>query len=128
MTTQEIKALVAAKIAGQGNQVDLGNALSDIFDSLCDLIDAGGQGGTAEPLIIEGVYDGDSGTFVPNPGQPRFAEAISAINSGKQVYLSGVWEPTEPESIANLLVIGTDTGGLYVYDPVNSRVVLMYDE
>lgn len=43
MTTQEIKALVAAKIAGQGNQVDLGNALSDIFGSLCDLIDAAQQ-------------------------------------------------------------------------------------
>lgn len=26
MTTQEIKDLVAAKIAGQGNQIDLGNA------------------------------------------------------------------------------------------------------
>lgn len=43
MTTQEIKDLVAAKIAGQGNQVDLGNALSDIINSLCDLIDAGGK-------------------------------------------------------------------------------------
>lgn len=40
MTTQEIKALVAAKIAGQGNQIDLGNALPEIIDALCDAVDS----------------------------------------------------------------------------------------
>lgn len=39
MTTTEIKALVAAKIAGQGTMLDVGNALPSVINSLCDLVD-----------------------------------------------------------------------------------------
>lgn len=127
MTTQEIKALVAAKIAGQGNQVDLGNALSDIFGSLCDLIDAGGQGGAAEPLIIEGAYDTDLEAFVPNQGQPSFADAVEAINSGRQVFLRFNWDASEPEAIANYLVTVAREGVLAVWDFLNDRIVSMYE-
>lgn len=38
MTKQEIKDLVAAKLVGQGNQVDLGSALPAILDGIIDLI------------------------------------------------------------------------------------------
>lgn len=40
MTKQEIKDLIAAKIAGQGNQVDIGNALADVLNALADNVDA----------------------------------------------------------------------------------------
>lgn len=36
MTKQEIKDLVAAKIAGQGNQIDLGGALPQVIDAILD--------------------------------------------------------------------------------------------
>lgn len=38
MTKEEIKALVAAKIAGQGTMVDAGSALPTIIDAIVDLI------------------------------------------------------------------------------------------
>lgn len=44
MTKQQIKDLVAAKIAGQGNQVDAGGALSSILDAIVDAIPEGGGG------------------------------------------------------------------------------------
>ena len=43
MTKQEIKDLIAAKIAGQGNQVDIGNALADVLNALADNVDAAQQ-------------------------------------------------------------------------------------
>lgn len=85
MTTQEIKALVAAKIAGQGNQVDLGNALSGIINSLCDALDA-------KPgiLIVKGtVTSPEDGTFEPNAGQPSLQEVVSFFTTGGIVYLEG---------------------------------------
>lgn len=52
MTTAEIKALVAAKVAGQGTMLDVGNALPAILNALCDLIDtAEGKITTAEGKI-----------------------------------------------------------------------------
>lgn len=38
MTKQEIKALVASKIEGQGNQVDLGGVLSAVIGEIVDLL------------------------------------------------------------------------------------------
>lgn len=40
MTKQEIKDLIAAKIAGQGNQVDSGGALAEILDGIIDAMPA----------------------------------------------------------------------------------------
>lgn len=53
MTKDEIKALVAAKIAGQGSMVDVGGGLPTILNEIIDLIPEGGGGGF-EPLVIEG--------------------------------------------------------------------------
>lgn len=39
MTTQEIKDLIATKIAGQGNQVDSGGKLADILNAICENIE-----------------------------------------------------------------------------------------
>jgi hypothetical protein len=38
MTKDEIKALIAAKIDGQGNQVDIGGALAQVLNAIIDLI------------------------------------------------------------------------------------------
>lgn len=44
MTKQEIKDLVAAKIAGQGTQVDLGGVLPTVLSEIIDMIPEGGGG------------------------------------------------------------------------------------
>lgn len=41
LTKQEIKDLVEEKLRGQGNQVDLGNVIPDIIDSIVDMIPTG---------------------------------------------------------------------------------------
>ena len=56
MTKEQIKDLVAAKIAGQGSMVDVGGGLPTIFNEIIDLIPEGGGGGF-EPLVIEGRVD-----------------------------------------------------------------------
>lgn len=38
MTKEEMKALVSTKIAGQGNQVDLGNALPELLNAIIDAL------------------------------------------------------------------------------------------
>lgn len=41
MTKEEIKALVSAKIAGQGSMVDIGGALPEIINAIVDAIPEG---------------------------------------------------------------------------------------
>lgn len=43
MTKDELKSLIAAKIAGQGTQVDLGNALPTILNEIVDQLGGGGE-------------------------------------------------------------------------------------
>lgn len=52
MTKQEIKDLVALKIAVQGSAVDAGSALPQILDAIVDAIDEGGGGGSSDPVAI----------------------------------------------------------------------------
>ena len=40
MTTDEIRALIAKKISGQGSAIDVGNGLEPILNALCDALDA----------------------------------------------------------------------------------------
>ena len=40
MTTDEIRALIAQKIAGQGSAVDVGGGLPTILNAICDALDA----------------------------------------------------------------------------------------
>lgn len=54
MTTQEIKDLIASKIAGQGSMVDIGGALPTI---LKEIVDAIGEGGGGAPLEIPCTFD-----------------------------------------------------------------------
>lgn len=50
MTKQEIKDLVAAKLVGQGNQVDLGSALPAILNGIIDLIQ---EPAPSEVLVVK---------------------------------------------------------------------------
>lgn len=46
MTVQEIKDLIASKMAGQGSAVDAGSALPEILNGIVDAIGQGGGGGS----------------------------------------------------------------------------------
>ena len=48
MTKDEIKALIAAKIAGQGTNVDAGSVLPTILNGIIDLIPSGNGGGIVD--------------------------------------------------------------------------------
>lgn len=85
MTKDEIKALVAAKIAGQGSAIDAASVLPTILDAIVDAIPEGGGGN--EALIIEGTVDGEL-NFTPNEGQPTIEEAKAAISQGRDVIIT----------------------------------------
>lgn len=55
MTKEEIKALISAKIAGQGNQVDSGGALDEILNAIVDAIPSGG--GSGAPVLKMTIDD-----------------------------------------------------------------------
>lgn len=50
MTRQEVRALIDAKIKGQGTNVDAGSVLPAILNGILDLIDSGGGGGTSDAV------------------------------------------------------------------------------
>lgn len=54
MKKDQIKSLISAKIAGQGNQVDSGGALDEILDAIVDAIpEGGGSGAPVLKMTIE---------------------------------------------------------------------------
>lgn len=82
MTKQEIKDLVAAKIAGQGSQVDIGGALADILSGIVDAIP---EGGGDNPIILEGQND-DSIMYLSNSPY-TVAEICQLVLQGKKVFV-----------------------------------------
>lgn len=57
MDAQEIKDLIASKIAGQGNQVDPGGKLAEILNALVDMASQGGGGDYILTLPNEYSFD-----------------------------------------------------------------------
>lgn len=72
MTKDEIKALIDAKITGQGTQVDVGGALPQILKEIIDNSGSGGGGGGDTPGETHDVTYAElaalksAGTLVPN--------------------------------------------------------------
>lgn len=82
MTKEEIKTAIAKGIAGQGTNVDGGGYLPKILDAIVDAIP---EGGGNEPLVVEGTVD--VGEFTPNEGEAGLAEAITAFEQGRPVFI-----------------------------------------
>ena len=88
MTPEQIKALISEKIAGQGNQVDIGGALPEILAGIVGLIPEGGEDG---PIVVTGsITEADTGlyNFTPADGQPSLDDVKAAFLSGRVVVLS----------------------------------------
>ena len=79
MTKDEIKSLVAAKIAGQGSMVDVGGGLPTILNEIIDLIPEGGGG---ESLNIELIAAEDAGYYNIASGE--------TIEDVRSAFLSGI--------------------------------------
>lgn len=79
-----MKALVAAKIAGQGTNIDGGGALSDLLNAIVDAIPEGGGG---ESLIVNGTVN--SSQFQITSGVST-REILDAFKAGRTVVLHGV--------------------------------------
>lgn len=95
MNAEEIKALIAAKIDGQGNQVDIGNALPEILNEIVDAIGEGGGDSVSKitvdakitelpPDVVASVKVGDI-LFAKKSGV-----AIVSFTSEKRVIFSTI--------------------------------------
>lgn len=86
MTKEEIKALIAEKISGQGTAVDVGGALALILNELAD---AGG--GSAEIPVSELEYNDEDSIYVYKSGKTH-AEAMEILTSFGLLYIKAVSE------------------------------------
>lgn len=86
MTKDEIKSLVAAKIAGQGSMVDVGGGLPTILNEIIDLIPEGGGGGF-EPLVVESTDIVPLGTTEFTISADDFNAAKERTQQGLPTYL-----------------------------------------
>lgn len=88
MTKEEIKALIATAIAGQGTNVDGGGQLPNILNAIVDAIP---EGGGSEPLIYDGeiLYnDVDFNRTVGIIGNSDFIMLKEAFLSGRPVMIN----------------------------------------
>lgn len=72
MTKEEIKALINAKITGQGNEIDAGSVLPSILGAIIDLAGEGGGGGGG----------GDDPDIPTVTEEVTYAELVELRNSG----------------------------------------------
>ena len=98
MTTQEIKDLIASKIAGQGSMVDIGGALPNILDEIIDAV------GKTAPLRIAIASSGG----VPAPTASQKAQIKAAMDSGQNVELI-----YEDEYVSPIVRYSVDSNGVY---------------
>lgn len=103
-TIEEIKEIIARKVAGQGNQIDLGGGVNEALNAICEVLENAGNGA----LIVEGVISNATLEFTPNAGQPSKQNAMSAFVNGTPVYL----KESEDRMFA---VTAVNDGSLYAF-------------
>lgn len=114
MTKEEMKALVSAKIAGQGNQVDLGNALPTIINAIIDALPGGGGGGELPRVRVnfDTAWGDDAkrelnqlrlqgklvGTIAYDPEYPQESMIIGArYSEGDSYFYVRLYQPEDGE-------------------------------
>lgn len=80
MTKEQILALVASKIKGQGNQIDIGGALPEVLQGILDLIPPAPE--TA--LLIQSENNTTVGGYqVPSLTVEQVTQAYNAVAGGR---------------------------------------------
>lgn len=77
MTKDEIKTLIAEKISGQGNQVDIGGVLADILNGIME---------SNEPVIAE-LEMTLSGSYQHIDGTASFDDVKNAVTNCQPAYV-----------------------------------------
>ena len=108
MTTQQIKDLIASKIAGQGNQVDSGGALSTILDAIVDAV-----ADATKPLVVK--MTGDPSDFTVLDNQPTFFEAFDAFTKGQTVIIDIIEEEGGDHTIMEVVSVYENPGNATPY-------------
>ena len=101
MDAQQIKDLIASKIAGQGNQVDSGGALSTILNAIVDAV-------AAIPVITVPTIP-DDGTVVP-VGEISDYEKFKIAQG---VIMDGKYYPRMSYAASDIYTIVGDAVGEY---------------
>lgn len=110
MTKEEIQALISAKIAGQGNQVDSGGALATILAEILDLVGQGG-GGEVKPIVLTEAPTSEMTTQAELDAIGLTVEEMQAAAEGKRtgVVFDGCFYP-----ITQAFLIGEHSEGVCV--------------
>ena len=102
MTTNEIKAIIAEKIAGQGNQVDIGGALASVLNAIIDSIPEGG-GSVPEPVSLP------AGTNLGLLSEEAYDRILANLNAGCAVVIVGKKPVT---------IVGSINSGIMYFDGI----------
>lgn len=116
MTKEEIKDLITAKIAGQGNQVDIGGALATILNEIVD-----GMGGELKYFEVKSLPvfdDAAEQTMIDEMGL-SFADLddilngkyIGISNDGYKLPLTSAYRGDESEFFVTFGSMGSDEAG-----------------
>lgn len=88
MSKEEIKAAIAEKIAGQGNQLDLSGSLDGILQEIVDII-PDPTPAPEGPLVIEGeIYydDAEEASYVkPKDNTITFGSLVADYKKGRTI-------------------------------------------
>lgn len=103
MTSQEVRALIDAKIKGQGTNVDAGSVLPAILNGILDLIDSGGGGGTSDAV----QYIPQELTS-PQQMQARKNQGLYYSEGGGDFTINWDGDTTGLETIAELYKVSED--------------------
>lgn len=120
MTKDEIKALVSEKLAGQGNQVDLGNALPIIIDAILAIIPEDVDLPIATSTQLGGVKIGDGisvaedGTISSQGGGEALPVIFGRLMEVAKGGGGGIGEATYPDGATifpNTMIFSTNESG-----------------
>lgn len=110
MTKEEIKALVAAKIAGQGSAIDAASVLPTILDAIIDIIPSGGNSTQIEMII-------GSGSLFENKTAAEAAEILGITNAEFERLIRGRYSSAlvKGAAISYLVTVKGDGNDVYFF-------------
>lgn len=110
MTTDEIRALIAKKISGQGTMVDVGGGLPAILNALLDKVEAAEA---AAPKVLHCGVSYSSELSIQNVRVPEIAEQLNISEQEALNLVAGVYN--EIEFTNNTLIAGWRGDGSSLY-------------
>lgn len=110
MTKEEIKALVAAKIAGQGSAIDSASVLPTILDAIIDIIPSGGY----SKQIVMNI---GSGSLFEDKTAEEAAEILGITNEAFEKLIAGEYCSAllKGAAVSYLVTVENDGNNVYFF-------------